>query len=331
MKDPDRPAAGSLDAVGACLKVSRCPLSQAGNSRWKWVISVVFALMSGLSFGAADFAGGLASKRNDAVVVTISMQVTSLALLVFIVTRLAPATLSTPDLLWGALGGLGTAVGLTAFYRALADGPMTTSASITALVGSVVPVAVGLATGHLPNQLTLAGIAVAIPAGIVVSVGGVGSDIANRVLNPRARSHQRLEVDRTRRLSVIAGLGFGVFFVALAQTSPESGLYPLVSARVASVTALALVLAVARRWATPDREDWVLICITGVLDCAANALYLMALEGGSFTWVAAVVSLYPVATVLLARVVLAERIAKTQFAGLAGAAAALVLVGLGAT
>jgi uncharacterized membrane protein len=265
------------------------------------------------------------------VVVTISMQLISLAMLAFIVFGLVPATVTTPDLVWGAVGGLGAAVGLTTFYRALADGPMTTAASITALVGSLVPVGFGLATGHLPNNLTMAGIALAIPAGIVVSVGGVAKELTGRALNPRAHSRQRLEEDRTRRLSVMAGLGFGLFFVALAQTSSEAGLYPLIGARLASISALAVVLTVGRRWAVPDRQDWVIIGITGVLDCAANALYLLALEGGSFTWVAAVVSLYPAATVLLARVVLYERIARTQIAGLAGAGAALLLVGLGAT
>lgn len=306
-------------------------LNRSGASRWIGVISVVFAVLSGLSYGASDFAGGLASKRNDAVVVTVWMQVISLSLLAFIVYRLAPATVLVSDLAWGGIGGLGTAVGLVCFYRALADGPMTTAASITALVGSAVPVLVGLATGHLPNNLTLVGIALAIPAGIIVSVGGVASALAERAANPRVRTLQRLETDRTRRLSIIAGLGFGLFFVALAQTSTEGGLYPLVGARVASVAAVALVMVTGKGFRIPAREDWVVIAITGVLDCAANSLYLLALDGGSFTWVAAVVSLYPVATVLLARMLLKERIARTQVVGLAGAATALLLVGLGAT
>ena len=295
------------------------------------MIPVVLAALSGLSYGASDFTGGLASKRNDAVLVTLVVQAVSFALLGVVLQVLAPATVTPPDLVWGAIGGLGTAVGLTTFYRALADGPMSTAASVTALVGSVVPVMAGLALGEVPNHLTLAGIAVAIPAGIVVSVGGVGRAVAARITNPRARSRQRLDQAGTRRLSIIAGLGFGLFFVALAQASPDAGLYPLVGARAASVSALAVLLTARRAWSAPDRRDWPVIAGTGALDCAANSLYVLALDGASFTWVAAVVSLYPVATVLLARAVLRERIARVQVAGLVGAGAALLLVGVGAT
>ncbi|MGI9598449.1 MAG: EamA family transporter [Acidimicrobiales bacterium] len=296
------------------------------------MIALVFAALSGLSYGASDFSGGLAAKHNDAVVVTIAVQLVSVVSLGLILALSAPATVTPADLAWGGLGGLGAMVGLTTFYRALADGPMTTAASVTGLVGSLVPVVTGLTLGEVPNNITLAGIGLAIPAGIVVSAGGIGSTgLPLAVVPPRVRARRRYDIAQTRRLSVVAGCGFGLFFVALAQVSSEAGLYPLVGARAASVIGLALVLTATHRWAVPHRADWVAIAVAGVLDCGANSFYLLALTDASFTWVAAVVSLYPVATVLLARALLAERIVRIQVAGLVGAASALVLVGVGAT
>lgn len=295
------------------------------------MIALVFAALSGLSYGASDFSGGLATKRNDAVLVTLIVQLVSVASLAVILVFSAGATVTVGDLAWGGLGGLGATVGLTTFYKALADGPMTTAASVTGLVGSLVPVLTGLAIGQVPNNLTLAGIGLAIPAGIIVSAGGLGSTVIRGVVTPRERAGQRYETAKTRRLSVVAGMGFGLFFVSLAQTSSEAGLYPLVGARAASIITLAIVLTGRQAWSRPHRSDWLALGLGGILDCSANSFYLLALKDASFTWVAAVVSLYPVATVLLARILLQERIVKIQIAGLVGAGSALVLVGIGAT
>lgn len=294
------------------------------------VIAVLFAMLSGVSYGAADFSGALASKRNNAALVTFVVQLLSLASLVVVLAVWRSGTIVETDLAWGALGGIGATVGLTTFYKALADGPMSTAASVTALVGSLVPVLTGLALGEVPNGTTMTGVVLAIPAAIIVSVGASALREVTTSFSPRSRVHQQQKTARTRRLSVIAGLGFGLFFVALAQTSAEGGLYPLVGARLASIVMLAVVLTASRKWSRLATGDLPAVGIAGVLDCAANSLYLLALEDGSFTWVAVVVSLYPVSTVLLARVLLKERITPTQIFGLLMAGAALVLVGLGA-
>jgi drug/metabolite transporter (DMT)-like permease len=226
------------------------------------------------------------------------------------------------------------AIGLSTFYRALAEGPMSTAASVTAMVGSLIPVAFGLALGDVPGRLTLIGIGLAVPAGVAVSVGGLARAIRRGDLGPRSRVGQRARRARTRRLSLLAGSGFGFFFVSLAQTSPDGGLHPLLGARFGAIVTLVVILTV-RPGRVADRPgiawaDGFAVFLAGLLDCSANSFYLLALDDGSLTWVAAIVSLYPVATVLLARVVLAERIARVQAVGLAGAAGALVLVGVGA-
>lgn len=302
------------------------------------MIAVLFAALSGLSYGASDFSGGMASKRSDPVAVTLAVQVVSLLSLAVVLVAYPRGVLLPVDLAWGALAGVGVAVGLSALYRALSIGPMSTAASITALLGSLIPVGWGLALGDIPNRLTLLGIALAIPAGVAVSVGGLTRVLGGSGLGPRSRVRHQARRTQTRRLSFVAGTGFGFFFVSLAQTSGDGGLHPLLGARFGAIaTLIAVVVARVRRAGRGGlnrpgvaRADGLVVAVAGLLDCSANSFYLLALEGGSLTWVAALVSLYPVATVLLARAVLSERIARVQAAGLAGAAGALVLVGIGA-
>jgi len=295
------------------------------------MLAVLFATLSGLSYGAGDFSGAIATKRNDAALVTFVVQLISLAALAAILATTSGATVTPMDITWGAIGGIGATVGLTTFYRALADGPMSTAASVTALIGSIVPVTAGLALGEVPNDPTLVGIALAIPSAIIVSVGGLEAQAMSRSLSPRARTVARARISATRRLSVIAGLGFGLFFVALAQASGDAGLYPLVGARGASIALLFGLLTWRHSWKPIPRTDFGSIGVAGILDCGANSFYLLALADGSVTWVAAVVSLYPVCTVLLARLFLKEQLSRLQIAGLVMASTALVFVGLGAT
>ncbi|MEE9416304.1 MAG: EamA family transporter [Acidimicrobiales bacterium] len=294
------------------------------------MLAVVLAALSGLSYGAADFSGAFASKDNDATVVTVWMQVVSLLALLLALLVMRPST-SSSDLAWGALGGLGAALGLTTFYKALALGPMSVAASITALVSAAIPVLTGFALGDRPSAITIAGIALAIPAAVLVSVGGIGAKGTSILLPPREQFVARSSANQTRVLAIIAGLGFGLFFIALSRTSGDTGLFPLLGARIASIAALSVVLTASRSWSGVNRKAWPVVVVAGLLDFGANSFYLLALDSGSFTWVAAISSLYPVSTVLLARIVLNERIAALQIVGLALAGGALALVAVGAT
>lgn len=294
------------------------------------MIAVALAAMSGLSYGASDFFGAVASQRNKATLVTVAVQFVSLLALLVAVAAWVDGTSIASDYAWGALGGLGTAVGLVTFYKALAQGPMATAASLTALWGAGIPVVAGLLLGDRPGAVTMCGIAVAIPAGVFVSVGGMSLDALATNTTPRERVAGLAAATNTKVLAITAGMGFGLFFVALSRTSGDGGLYPLIGARAASLLALVVVISAQRDWGRLARASLPIVVFTGVLDFAANAFYLTALKHGSFTWVAAISSLYPVSTVLLARVVLHERLARTQVIGLGLAAVALTLVSIGA-
>ncbi len=291
--------------------------------------AVVLAALAALAYGASDFSGAVAAKTHDATLVTAVMQAVSLVALLGYLALWPEDTRTLADAAWAALGGIAVAIALTTFYQALARGPMSTAAALTALVSATVPVAAGLALGDRPSTLALAGVAISIPAVVLVSVEPRGTHVSPFAVPPRERVASQAHVNRTRALALVAGLGFGMFFVALSRTSSDAGLFPLLSARAASIVVLVTILTTRRRWAPISRSSWPIIVVAGVLDFAANSFYLTALGKGTFTWVAAISSLYPVSTVLLARLILQERLRSVQIGGLVLAASALALVAVG--
>lgn len=282
-----------------------------------------------MAYGASDFSGAVATKDTDSIVVTAAVQVVSLLALILLLILFPFGQLDSVDLLWGAAAGLGATLGLTMFYRALALGPMSTAASITAMCSASIPVLYGLFRGIVPGGLSLVGIGLAVPASVLVSVGGVGVHRAVSNLGPREIVGATRGSNQTRMLSILAGIGFGWFFIALSHTSDDGGLFPLLGARAASIIVLFALLIVRRGFERVTGTQTLIIVAAGLLDCAANSLYLLALDGDNFTWVAALSSLYPVSTVLLARGFLKERIFPLQIVGLAMAAGSLVFVSIG--
>jgi drug/metabolite transporter (DMT)-like permease len=279
-------------------------------------VAVVLALASALVYGAADFCGGMASRRATAFVVVALSQAAGLVALLVVL----PAVGGSPtvaDLAWGAGAGLAGSGGLVLFYRALAAGVMSVVAPVTALTAAAVPVLVGLGVGERLAPWSALGIALALVAVVLVAAEGGLPTLRS------ARSAGLLP-------ALAAGLGFGVFFVLLDQTRPESTLWPLVASRSVSV-ALVLLLGVALRASLRIRgRTALLVVLAGVLDMAANALFLAATQQGQLAITGVLASLYPVSTVVLAQLVLREPLVRAQLAGLATAAVAVVLISLSA-
>jgi uncharacterized membrane protein len=278
------------------------------------VVAVVLALASALVYGAADFCGGLASRRATAfVVVALSQAAGLVALLVLL--PVVGGSPTTVDLAWGAGAGLAGAGGLVLFYRALAVGVMSVVAPVTALTAAAVPVLGSLALGERLAPAAAVGIVLALVAVVLVAAeGGLPTLSAARSagLGP----------------ALAAGLGFGVFFLLLDRTRPESTLWPLVAARSVSVVLVVLLAFAARASLRMPGRTSVLVVLAGVLDMAANALFLLATQQGQLAITGVLASLYPVSTVVLAQVVLRERLVRMQLAGLAAAAVAVVLISL---
>jgi drug/metabolite transporter (DMT)-like permease len=274
------------------------------------MLAILLAAMTALVWGTADYCGGRASRRGNALGVTVVSQLFSVPVLV-ICLALVPATVYATDLAWGAGAGVAGLLGLVLLYRGLATGAMAVVAPITAVTSALVPMVVGLVVERLPSALAFGGGTCAILAVALVSLGSTG---------PTAQASARVV-----GLALSSGAMFGVFFVLLSRVHDESGMWPLVGVRFASV-GLGLLL-VARR-GTSLRIPRALIgwtAVAGVGDVAANALFVLAARDGLLSVVGPISALYPVSTVLLALVVDKERVRPVQVAGLGLAAAALVL------
>jgi uncharacterized membrane protein len=280
-------------------------------------VAVLLALSCALVYGVADYCGGRATRVHPSALVTVVGQAVSLVLVVAVVLVLGTAVAPLHDWVWAGLGGAAGAMGLVAFYYALGHGAMTVVAPTTAVIGAVLPVVVGLAQGERPKTVAFVGIVLAVVCVALVSgAGGPGEaqvPTSGRVLGA----------------ACFAGLGFGTLFVLFDHTSEASGMWPLVAARVVSVPLLLLVIGGSRARFGADRRVLRFAVVAGVLDMAANGLYLAAVRDGLLSLVAVISSLYPASTVTLAFVFDRERVTRLQSVGLGLAAVALVLVTLG--
>ncbi|MED7930125.1 DMT family transporter [Nonomuraea sp. LP-02] len=275
--------------------------------------AVILATACAVVYGTADFFGGLATRRTQVLAVVVLSQLAGLALILVLVPVL-PGTAGGPALLWGLAAGLSGAAGLALFYRALATGVMSVVAPTTAVTSAALPVLFGLATGERPAFWALVGVALALGSVLLVSqdrsAGGEKGPSAGLAT------------------ALLAGAGFGGFFILLAMAPADAGLWPLVGARMSSVTAVTLVALATGRALRPQAGAGALrvIVAAGVLDMVANVLYLLAQRQGLLSLVAVLVSLYPASTLLLARRVLGERLNGIQVTGVACALGAVALI-----
>jgi uncharacterized membrane protein len=272
-------------------------------------VPALLALAAAAVFGAADFTGGYASRRTPVATVTLVTNVVGVAIAAVLVLVLGGAW-SASSFGWGAAGGACGLVGIILLYLGLATGPNRLVSPLSAVVAAAIPVVVGLATGNRPGELAFVGLALA-PVAIWLVAGG----------DLRAASGEA----RSLSLAVGAGVGFGLFFVCLAQTPDDAGAVPLLAARLTSTTLLLGAVA-TRRAAPPARADLPIPALAGTLDMCANGLFLWSAVDGDLAVVGALVSFYPVTTVLLAVAVLGERVSRSQAVGLALAVACAALL-----
>lgn len=278
--------------------------------------AIVFGLASAASWGAGDFSGGLATKRNDVYVVIVVSQLFGVALLTALALLWRESVPGAPQLLTGALAGVAGAVGLVALYRGLATGHMGVVAPLTAVVAGGLPVVISLLNSGLPGVQQLAGFAFAFAGIWTISRNGPGAAIAWRTL----------------LLALLAGVGFGLFFVFIDQVSDQAVFWPLVAARLASISILSLIIAsrrVGRRAkgaTTPAALNLPLLALTGLLEAGGNVFFALATASGRLDIAAVLSSLYPAMTVFLAWLVLKEQLSGRQWLGIAATLAAILLI-----
>jgi drug/metabolite transporter (DMT)-like permease len=281
-------------------------------------MTYLLALASALLYGAGDFTGGLATRRASTLPVIAVSQLSGLVLLLLLLPVLPPATPSRADLLWGVCAGLTGGIGVALLYHALAIGRMAVVAPTTAVCAVVVPVLVAVALGERPGRIAVAGILLGLVAIVLV-----GQQTAADQPDPARARPGRLPAGVG--IALVSGVAIGFFLLSLAQTRPEAGMWPIVASRATSVGLFGLAATAGRR---SVRLPGVLLLtvVCGVIDMTANALYLIAARVGPLSVVVTLTSLYPASTVLLARVVLGERLNLRQVAGVVCALAAIALI-----
>ncbi len=271
--------------------------------------TVIFGLAASLCWGSGDFSGGLASRRARATSVIIGAYTIGLVLLVALALIWREPFSGPIDLLWGGLAGVAGVLGLLAFYSALATGKMGLAAPVSAMLTATLPVLFSIFTTGLPHPLQLGGFALAL-----VAIGLI------------SRPDRAEGSPKGIGLALLAGCGFGCFFILISRVSPGAVFWPLAMARFVSVLLLLVALLVRRQAALPGKDVALLVVATGILDAVGNAFFVLAAHSGRLDIAAILSSLYPAATVLLAALVLRERVQRIQATGVVLALLAIPLI-----
>jgi drug/metabolite transporter (DMT)-like permease len=297
----------------------------------------VFALAAALLYGSADFLGGAATRRAHVLSVLLVSGTAGMAVVTG-AALLAGGPPRAAGIAWGACAGAAGGVGFMFFYAGLAAGPMSVVAPVSALMSTVLPVAAALAEGERPGARVYAGALTCVTAIVLVSSGGGtrrrGSRPGAAVDPPGAaagRTTGLLRHGATRGLAygIAAGVAFGMFFLFIRNGGESGALWPVAVARLAGTLIVVLAATGTRTGPVRWRDDGRLFAAAlgaGVLDASANVCYVLATRVGLFGLAVVLTSLYPGVTVLLARLVLGERLSWARCAGLGLAAAGILMV-----
>ena len=267
------------------------------------------SLLAAGSWGGGDFSGGLAAKRASVFRVVAVAHFVGLLFMLLMAGLTREVVPPQADLLWGAFAGVSGAFGIAALYKALAVGRMGVIAPVASVVTGIFPVLFSIRTEGMPDRIQMAGFGLAL-----ISIGLV------------ARPNEYVDSHRGLGLAVLAGLMFGLFLVGGKQAGYHGVFWPLVAARSASTALMLVIVAFAPRDPQPLRNVLWPMVFSGLLDSAGNALFIAATRHGRLDVSAVLSSLYPASTVVLARVLLKEKISPLQGAGIVGALAAVALI-----
>ena len=267
------------------------------------------SLSAAVSWGAADFSGGIATKTANVFSVIVVAHATGLAVMLLLALLVREPIPGWTSLLWGIVAGLAGGIGLAALYKALAIGKMGINAPLSCVITAVVPLLFSFSTEGLPHAVQMIGFVVAL-----VSIWLI------------ATQRGAAEESQGLGLAVVAGIGFGGFLLFIKLAGSEAVFWPLVSARAASFLLMLAITAIRGGDWKHIRGSVSYMLLAGFLDSGANALYVAAAQRGRLDVAAVLSSLYPASTVMLARLVLKERLSRQQRVGMAAALIAVSLI-----
>jgi drug/metabolite transporter (DMT)-like permease len=273
------------------------------------LVTVLFGLAASLFWGSGDFNGGLASRRASAHSVVIASYVVGFVALLALALIWREQFPPSSDLAWGAVAGLAGAIGLIAFYSALSVGRMGIAAPVSAILTAALPVLFSAFIAGLPNLIQLAGFIMALIAIVLIS-----------------RPERAGGRPRGTGLALLAGCGFGCFFILISRVNPAATFWPLATARLTSVLFLLALAWFRRQPVLPGMKVMPLVLLAGGLDAGGNAFFVLAAHSGRLDIAAVLSSLYPATTVLLAALLLRERVTRIQTIGIVIALVAVPMI-----
>jgi drug/metabolite transporter (DMT)-like permease len=285
---------------------------------------VLLGLTAAMLYGTGDFLGGLATRRAPVLMVLMVAETASV-IVALPAASMSPAPARLDGLVWGISAGMIGGLGLIIFYVGLATGPMSVVAPVSGLVSTVLPVGVALAEGERPGAAVYAGALLCLVAIVLAS-----SATDSRAGGTGAAAPAGLPVPgRAIGYGIASGTSFGLFFLLIRNAGQSGELWPVAAGRIGELAVVVIVAAVLRRGLLPRGAGGKLLFAAagaGAIDVVANICYVAATRTGMFGLAVVLASLYPGVTVLLARVVLGERLRWVQRAGLGLAAIGIILV-----
>jgi drug/metabolite transporter (DMT)-like permease len=322
------------------------------------MLAVLLALAAAAGYGGSDFAAGLAARRASVVRVTVLAEVTSATLLLCVIPFVSSQAPSLASVLWGAAAGASGVAGAMALYLGFRHAAFSVASSVSAVATAAFSVLAGLALGERPGALALAGILLAVPAivGVSTPARAASRDVAPVVVGSQrvaATGQQGLAARGTaapgqhgpaaRRLrpaatgrhaagvgwGLAAGAGFGLFFIGLDRAGSGTDLWPITISQLAAMVTVTGVAVVTRDLRLPPAGTRRLSLLTGAASAAGTAMFFLATHHGLLAITAVITSLYPAGTILLARVLLGERLTRLRLAGLCFAAVSVALIAFG--
>jgi drug/metabolite transporter (DMT)-like permease len=272
-------------------------------------LAALFALAAAVSWGSGDFANGLGARRIGpfhALFISLSIGLIAMITLVVASRELMPAP---ADFFWGVLGGLFGLSGFIFLMQGFVKGRMSIVAPVSAVLAPVVPVLISVLTLGFPQILQLAGFALALISIWMLSSGSADEGKPSGI-----------------GYALLAGLGFGIFFTTLDQISEGVVFWPLLASRFVASSVLAVYILITRQPLIPARTPWKMLLAAGILDVGGNVFFLQAVQTGRLDIASVLVSLYPAVTVLLATLIVKERLNRVQIIGVVLAVSAISLI-----
>ncbi len=277
------------------------------------MLSSLFGLLSALTWGAGDFTGGIVSRRAGIYRAAFYGEFTGMLFLVIMLAITREHLPAWPVWAWSASAGAIGSLGLLLLFKSMVDGQMSVAAPVSALMSAVLPVIASSLTEGLPGLTKYLGFALALVAIWLISQGE----------GHQKKLHLHLA---DLRLPLLAGVCFGVYFILMHQGSRSATIWPMMFGRTAGSVVLFLFAMANHQLHWLDRKVAPLIFLNAAGDIAGNTFYILSGQVGRLDVAAVLGSLYPGTTVLLAGLLLHERLNRSQWMGICAALAAIVLM-----